>query len=249
MLLSTESAWKKFGCKDPYFGVLTEPKFHQDAITDKSKEIFFDSGERQIEKTFENIENFCGRKTFLRTLDFGCGVGRLTIPLTKSSGTVVGVDISPAMLEEAADNCKKRLIDNVEFLETQEWLDKSNDKYDLIHTHIVLQHIPTAKGLSLIHQFIKRLSPDGVCAIHVTYEKDSRWRHIKHGLRKWTPFLQAFVNVLRKRSIDTPFMQMNPYNINKISKILQNSGIDGYQSYFTNHGGNFGMTIYFQKPA
>lgn len=46
--------------------------------------------------------------------DFGCGVGRLTLPFADCFDNVVGVDISPAMLaegEKIADEIGKKISD------------------------------------------------------------------------------------------------------------------------------------------
>jgi ubiquinone/menaquinone biosynthesis C-methylase UbiE len=51
-----------------------------------------------------------------RVLDFGCGVGRCTIPFARIAEEVVALDVSPSMLREAEKNCLERALDNVMFL-------------------------------------------------------------------------------------------------------------------------------------
>ena len=49
-------------------------------------------------------------------LDYGCGVGRLTLPLAERCEHVYGVDVSPSMLREAARNAARMGLPNVEWV-------------------------------------------------------------------------------------------------------------------------------------
>jgi tRNA/tmRNA/rRNA uracil-C5-methylase (TrmA/RlmC/RlmD family) len=89
-------------------------------MDDAAFEAFFESGEREMQATLDTIRDLVGRDFHpARALDFGCGVGRLTIPLARESKHVLAVDISPTMLEEAQANCAEQEITNVEFIETK----------------------------------------------------------------------------------------------------------------------------------
>src|SRR5262245_52302229 len=103
-----ELEWEKMGRKDPYFGVLTNDKFRSGQIDAAARAEFFASGERHVQTCFETIPR-CFARPFAprRTLDFGCGVGRLVIPFARRCGEVVGADVSPAMLAEARRNCER----------------------------------------------------------------------------------------------------------------------------------------------
>lgn len=50
-----------------------------------------------------------------RGLDFGCGVGRLSIPMASICRSIVAADVSEFMIEEARENCRINGITNVEF--------------------------------------------------------------------------------------------------------------------------------------
>lgn len=56
----------------------------------------------------------------MKVLDVGCGPGRLSIPIAQAigpEGTVVAVDIQPAMLRRAKDKTVVAGVKNVEFVE------------------------------------------------------------------------------------------------------------------------------------
>jgi len=60
-------------------------------------------------------QHFKNRKA--RALDIGCGQGRLTLPLAKwlTAGEVIGIDLTPAAIEQAQHYASQRGIKNVEF--------------------------------------------------------------------------------------------------------------------------------------
>ena len=46
-----------------------------------------------------------------------------------------------------------------------------------------------------------------------------------------------------------PEMQMNPYNLGEILFSLQSLGVQRFYADFTNHGGELGVFLFFQKPS
>ena len=46
-----------------------------------------------------------------------------------------------------------------------------------------------------------------------------------------------------------PAMQMNPYNLSELGFLLQSAGIRRFHADFTDHGGELGVFLFFQKPA
>lgn len=46
-----------------------------------------------------------------RVLDLGCGTGRTTIPLTEKGFDVVGIDITPEMIDHAKEGAREKVLD------------------------------------------------------------------------------------------------------------------------------------------
>jgi 2-polyprenyl-3-methyl-5-hydroxy-6-metoxy-1,4-benzoquinol methylase len=151
------SQWKRFGIVDPYFAVLTAQKFHGH-LSGSARSEFFRTGEEHIARVFLKIGEF----TPERVLDFGCGVGRLLRPLATRSKQVVGIDISPGMLAEARKNCAD--LTNVTISE----LVDAADRFDLIHSYIVFQHIRPARGIRIATKLLESLKQGGSlrCTLH-----------------------------------------------------------------------------------
>lgn len=89
-------------------------------------------------------------------LDFGGGTGLLALPLAKQAKSVILVDISEKMLEQARLKAEQQDIKNIQFLE-QDLLEKPLEKeFDLIVVCRVLHHMPDLNAaLSLFHQHLK----------------------------------------------------------------------------------------------
>jgi ubiquinone/menaquinone biosynthesis C-methylase UbiE len=99
--MSTDIEWEKWGLQDPYFSVLTNPKFRRGEMTAEAKQDFFFSGRYHVDQVMSACRRFIDPEfTPERVLDFGCGVGRLVLPFATIAREVVGVDISEAMLTD-----------------------------------------------------------------------------------------------------------------------------------------------------
>jgi len=145
-ITNTDAVWEWFGKNQPYFGVLVDTKYTNEQLNEEAKNNFFASGKAHVDFVLETIkEHFDTNFTIQRALDFGCGVGRLTIPLSAACGQVVGVDASPSMLQEATKNAKEMAAENIEFLLADDDLSKvESESFDFINSFIVFQHIPVA---------------------------------------------------------------------------------------------------------
>ncbi len=250
--MKSDDAWKKIGQNDPYWGVVTHDKYRAENIDEKLVNEFFSSGEEYIHRVFEDIKYYLEMQSFFpkHALDFGCGVGRLLIPMAKRCEHVTGMDVSPAMLKEAKKNCDSRFLNNVEFVTYDDELTQLKGYYDFINTYIVLQHIENKRGKHIIKNLLEHLMPNGVGAIHVTYKRIDRndLFHTSVGwLRvKFKPINMA-INFIKHRKLDEPYILMTNYNLNWLFATLYNYGVEYIFARQTNHSQHLGIVIYFKK--
>ena len=54
--MTTDIEWEKWGVRDPYFSVLTNPKFRASALTDEAREEFFALGRYHV----DHVLSLCG---------------------------------------------------------------------------------------------------------------------------------------------------------------------------------------------
>lgn len=242
--------WHAWGKSNPYFGVLSDPKYLNANLNDRSLEEFFESGERHVEHVYDVIRTFV-RPGFQadRVLDYGCGVGRLVIPFAQRSSTVLGVDISNAMLQEARENCKRCGSSSSKLLHVDELSSLPLASFDLVHSYIVFQHIPVARGESILRELLSLLAPGGVAAIHLTYsDSHSTMRRIARQVRQRVNLAHKLMNILQHRPASTPLMQMNIYSLRVVFDMLTDTNCSNMHVEFTNHFGFHGAMLYFEKP-
>jgi len=253
--MNTDKAWEKWGRQDPYYGVLTDTKFRNNNLTTEAKDEFFASGEADIQRAFQVIRKFIYPNfTPKIALDFGCGTGRLVVPLAKLVPQVVGIDISDAMLQEAKQNCQERNIQNTTFHKSDDKLSALQTyKFDFIHTVIVLQHIPVERVRIIFEHLLNLLNVGGIGAIQITYAnthfKDSYGTMPNTLIRKIHNNFKKFNKTIRNLFplAKDPEMQMNNHNLNHLFFLMQKAGIQNFYTEFTDHGGNLGVFLYFRK--
>jgi SAM-dependent methyltransferase len=177
------SDWEELARREPYFPVLTDEGIRDEA--------FLESGEADIALLLPAVAAMLGRDVPLTSvLDFGCGAGRLTIPLARRAVHVVGCDIASSVLEHARKNAREAGLSNVTFVETRELA----ARFDFICSLLVFQHIRSAEGYEIIRALLRLLSPGGVAALQLTLEPSggglrrlARMRLKRKGVRRVLP--------------------------------------------------------------
>jgi len=244
---NTDIDWEKFGKNDPYFGVCTHETFSGNKLDDKQLESFFSSGEEYINNVCSNIEKYLDTEFKPKaSLDFGCGVGRLLLPISKISEKAVGIDVSTSMLAEAKNNLAKYNISNTELILSNNCDEIASRSFDFIHSFIVFQHIPVKRGFEIYKKLLGSLSSNGVGVLHLTFFNPSL-HGVRGMLNKYVPFIRIIKNITMGRRFNAPDMQMNEYDVNKLLNVLSLDGIKNLFLEFTEHDGILGVTIYFKK--
>ncbi|MCG8619767.1 MAG: class I SAM-dependent methyltransferase [Desulfobacterales bacterium] len=247
---NSDNEWIKFGRKNPYYWVTTKDKFLDDVLNDDRKKEFFSEGRKYAQKLLKIIRrhvdpDFSPQKV----LDFGCGVGRVAIPLTHMADSVVGMDVSDTMLDEAKKNARQMEIANLDFVKNDDRVEAGS--FDFIHSIYVFQHIPWPRGRKILERMLDRLDPGGIISIQFlisnTLPPKSR---LKYWMKVHLPFVKNIHNLLHRKEWGTPMMQLNAYNLNRITDILRRKGCNHLYLRPTKEGRYRGMIVIAQKnPA
>jgi SAM-dependent methyltransferase len=167
---SLAKTWETLGEADPLFGVLSDPdKWGGKWDVDE----FYASGAAHVQKLLRTLDD--ARATYARDacLDFGCGVGRLTFPLADSFARTVGVDVARPMIDAARRHL--RAGDRCEFIlnrdpDLRQFPDAT---FDLVHSCLVLQHMPPDLSLRYIGEFFRVCRPGGLVVFQLPAETRS----------------------------------------------------------------------------
>ncbi len=240
--MRTDRDWRKWGEIDPYFGVIPSPEFNADRIAENFDD-FFETGRRDIAILLDKIKRLYGDISTLRALDFGSGVGRLVLPLSEHFDHVVGVDISDAMIAEARRNCANAGVHNVEFVMSDDVLSAVRGPFDLVHSRIVLQHIPVERGLALTSRMLSLLNPDGVAMLHFSLQRNfTPLGELFYEIKNHIPLGQNVANLLKGHNWNRPGMQMNNYPLTEIIRTFEKNRLadiivvpEWHQSALTTH--------------
>lgn len=224
--MGTDRDWERWGASDPYFGVCSGGRFHAGSMTSEARTEFFASGEAHVSRIWQDIERMVGAEFFPDSvLDFGCGVGRLVIPFSRRAERVVGVDISPSMIAEAKRNCSAAQASNIEFFESDDELSRIHGTFALVHSHIVLQHIPWKRGRNILRILADHVTPEGVLAVQILsgYEASPVVRCMVR-LRYIFPPANWLRNLLRRHPLFEPAMQLHVYDLDAVRDDLEQCG-------------------------
>ena len=253
-MTNTDKAWEYYGNKDPYFGVLASDEFRRERLEEGSRAQFFQSGQDHIDFVLDTAAEHFGRISPRRALDFGCGVGRLTLPLARRCAHVIGVDVSPSMLDEARVNSREAGLSNVEFAPSDDALTHVDGTFDLVHSYIVFQHIEPRRGARIFHHMVNRLAEGGLGIVQFTYANSSSTPLTRRAMTAFyerVPLAFNARNLLKGTELMRPPMRMGRYDINRLLLILQEAGCHDVRVRFTedSHFGYpmYGVMLYFVK--
>ena len=254
--MNSDEVWENLARVDPYWAVATYDQFKGPNLTEEAKRQFFQSGEQFVADIIRVLrERFQAPAHFASALDFGCGVGRLLLPLARRSGSAVGVDVSTTMLKICGDNAREQDVRNLHLIEGDDALSRVTGRFDIVTSYIVLQHVPPARGYKIFNELLRRLNPAGFGFIHLTYASVFDSSPL-NGSTLFGPEAKYYqranddsLHVLQGAVRTGDSMQMYHYDLNVIMAILFDFGIVETFVRHTNHGGCLGVGLFLRSPS
>lgn len=151
--------WEAVGDTDPMFGVLSDPsKFGGKWAADE----FYASGRAHIRNLLRILDGLGAAFEHGDCLDFGCGMGRLTIPLAESFANTVGMDVARSMIGPARRHVPAGVSCEFAVNRHPDLRAIPSARFDFVHSCLVLQHIPPAIALRYIAEFLRVCRPGGL---------------------------------------------------------------------------------------
>ena len=187
-----QETWQTLGKDDPLWAILTDPDRRGRGW---DLEEFLATGEADVAK-YEVLLHDAGHSgSFASVLDFGCGVGRLSLAWGRRATAVTGVDIAAAMIERGrqivATEPNVRLLVNDD-VDLRQFRDGT---FDLAFSHICLQHMPWLLAAGYIEEFARITTPGGF----VAFQLPSRGRPGRPTRRRIVDALPAGVRTRYRR--------------------------------------------------
>lgn len=165
----TNEDWEKLAQNNAYWAVLTEDEFKSKKLTKKHLDAFFATGRADITNLITKIKSLFPDFSLPveSVIDFGCGVGRLLIPLAEQTKIAIGIDISQTMRSITMKNVSNHGLKNVRCVETPEILVREGVKVDWLNSFIVLQHIEPRRGYFIINDLLQCVKSGGIASLHI----------------------------------------------------------------------------------
>lgn len=168
--------WEAIGEAAPHWSVISNETFLPDRIGGSEEEFYASAAiDRHI---LLAILARVGRKPeeVAALVEYGCGVGRLTMQLAPLFRKVVGLDISAAHLRLAEQRRQRLGLDNVGFQQVTAQQLHPVQGFDLWFSRIVLQHNPPPVIMHILDGMFRALAPGGLAIFQVpTYYEGYRF--------------------------------------------------------------------------
>ena len=244
------SSFDDFAAREPYFAVVTAPRFLRANLTPEHEREFFASGEILVDRIFNIIEaGLVPKFAPVSMLEYGCGVGRLAIPLSRRAGSVTAVDRSGVMLNLATREAERRGAGHIVFQAPEEFASASR-RFDLVVCYHVLQRLRRGHGLTLIRQLVDRISAGGVGVFQWPLTTGvSMGVEITRRARERVPGVNGVMNRLRGKPATDPFIPTHAYALDDVLEVLKSADCRDMQVVFERADDLDYAIVLARKPA
>lgn len=243
----SDGSWEKFARDDPYRAVLTDngDQWQHDAAAFQR---FFLNGNDFIETATSKFKKHFDRSIGPAdaAIDFGCGVGRLTLPMAKRCRRVVGIDVSETMRETCIGHARRLRLHNVDCYSGLVELEAGSPRFDWLNSYIVFQHIETRQGYRLFDSLLRLLRSSAVISVHFTLFKDERHaRFMTNTLRYFSVDETGVTDYYPSGDFYKPDeMMMNDYRLDRLVQIMRDNKFERYFIDMEDQDGMHGAIIY-----
>jgi len=169
---------------------------------------------------------FCKFRENDHVLDIGCGDGKITALITDKvkQGHVLGIDISPEMINFAQETFSKDQFSNLAFLVQDAQFINYREEFDVVFSSFALQWPPNKNAV--FEGAYKSLKTNGILAMTIPLD-------ISHALEtavnktsclsEWHPYFQTFypsINLTNRNEFKR-LLEENSFLITQFTEVLQ----------------------------
>jgi hypothetical protein len=137
----------------------------------------------------------------------------------------------------------------VEWL-TPELIPTLSGRYDLIHSILVFQHIPSREGERIFSELLRGLLPGGIGAVQVTL-RPSRATPTKLDVAATAPSAaRSSRRFARGLDLAYPYMLLHSYSLNRLGGLMADAGVTDWHVRWSPRSGAYQpVIIFFRKAA
>ena len=252
--LERDPRFDAFADREPLFAVITDPAYLSDRVTPDARAHFFAGGESIVEAMFRTVVLHLDPQ-FAPTamLEFGCGVGRLAVPLAaraaRRGGTVTAVDRSPVMREHTRVEATRAGLNNLSPATPAEVIASERAAFDFVTCYLVLQRLRPSEGLALIRALLRCLLPGGIAVFQFPVSSHvSRTTSALRWMREAVPAFDALVQRARGERRRRPFVPSHVYSLNDVMGQFREAGAEAAHVVFDDHGDLSSALVYVVAP-
>lgn len=155
--------WERAARVDAADAVLTRPSIFDRSRDDQE---VLEIGEAEANQVVADFESHTGKNpSDSVVLDYGCGIGRIAVPLAERFKQVDAVDVAPTMIKQARKYAEQRQVgDRINFWRVGEPELRSvpDNHYDLIVAAITIPHIAPPNNTISLAALVGKLREGGV---------------------------------------------------------------------------------------
>jgi 2-polyprenyl-3-methyl-5-hydroxy-6-metoxy-1,4-benzoquinol methylase len=162
LLALVERKWRQLGAERPHWSVTGKDEFLPERISEN--QIAFEaSGRADLDLLLAVLlRNRLPAERFTHVCDFGCGVGRVSLPLAGRFPRITACDVSEEHLGHGRAIAARRGLGNISFTLVESPDFGMTEPFDLWFSYLVLQHNPPPIMVTILRRMFALLAPGGV---------------------------------------------------------------------------------------
>jgi len=182
-----QRAWTHEGENQPFHSVLADDRFLPEQLN-KFEDLFWETGLWEAKGVVDHLADLgLMRLAEATLLEFGCGVGRMTMPFAQEFARIIAYDISEPHLVIARERAAVLGLTNIYTVAIGRDVPTEFEPCDVFYSNIVLQHNPPPIIGHVLRKLIHSLKPGGFGIFQVpVYNVDYRF-NLREVLKSGAP--------------------------------------------------------------